>query len=172
MATNFKRIPLTKHSFTPTRQSSKEVRPIDSDEDETETSASMKPIVLVLAVLVLLGVGTGYILSRGSLSLKFGGKSTTTGSAITSNGSNTKTVGVSDTKTFSDSATGTVQAGGIDGEGTHQLVREGGPSQTVYLISSVVDLDQFIGKKVKVWGQTIAAKKAAWLMDVGKVEQQ
>jgi hypothetical protein len=49
-------------------------------------------------------------------------------------------------------------------------VREGGPSQTAYLVSSVIDLDSYAGKKVKVWGETFAAKKVSWLMDVGKIE--
>jgi hypothetical protein len=35
-----------------------------------------------------------------------------------------------------------------------------------------VDLDKYVGKKVKVFGQTLAAQKAAWLMDVGRVELQ
>ena len=71
---------------------------------------------------------------------------------------------------FKDTATGMLQAGGIDGEGTHHLLREGGESQTVYLFSSSLDLDLFIGRKVQVWGQTFAAQKAGWLMDVGRVK--
>lgn len=73
-------------------------------------------------------------------------------------------------KVLRDSAEGTLESGGIDGEGTHKLIRPGGVSQTVYLTSSLLDLEQYIGKKVKVWGETFAAKKAGWLMDVGKVE--
>lgn len=80
-----------------------------------------------------------------------------------------KEVGVKDTTTFRDSAQGVIQKGGLNGDGTHQLVREGGPSQTAYLVSSIVDLDQFVGKKVEVWGETFKAQKAAWLMDVGRV---
>lgn len=118
----------------------------------------------VYGLLVLLGIGTGYMLSR-------------TGGTLSTNKKpmmiNTGTVaGVTDEKTFKDSAVGTVEKGGINGEGTHKLTREGGVSQTAFLISSVVDLDQYIGKKVKVWGQTFAAEKAAWLMDVGKIEIQ
>jgi len=70
---------------------------------------------------------------------------------------------------FKDSAEGVLEKGGIDGEGTHHLVREGGPSQTAYLTSSVLDLDLFVGKKIKVEGETFAAQKAGWLMDVGLV---
>jgi hypothetical protein len=31
-------------------------------------------------------------------------------------------------------------------------------------------LNEFVGKKVRVWGETHAGKKAGWLMDVGRVE--
>ena len=71
---------------------------------------------------------------------------------------------------FKDSATGVVEANGIDGEGTHRLLREGGESQTAHLTSSVVDLDMFIGRKVEVWGETFDSEKAGWLLDVGRVK--
>jgi len=137
------------------------IEPIDGKE-KGERSMNIKPQRVVLAVyvvLVLLGVGTGYLLSR-------------SGAAGPSVIQTDKVSGSTDTKTFKDSAEGTIEKDGAAGEGTHQLVRDGGPSQTVTLISSVVDLDLFAGKKVKVWGQTMAAKKVAWLMDVGKVELQ
>ncbi len=121
-------------------------------------------IIAVYGVLVLLGVGTGYLLSRTTGAMISGDKP-----GIIKTG---KVAGISDTKTFKDSAEGTIEKGGLGSEGTHKLIRDGGPSQTVYLISSAVDLDEYAGKKVKVWGQTMAAKKAAWLMDVGKVELQ
>lgn len=124
---------------------------------------SARIIVGVYVVLVLLGIGTGYLLSHSNI----------TGVGVKPGIVNTaKVSGSTDTTTFKDSATGVIQKGGTDGEGTHQLIRDGGPSQTVTLMSSVVDLDQYVGKKVKVFGQTMAAQKAAWLMDVGRVELQ
>jgi hypothetical protein len=92
----------------------------------------------------------------------------TTGTKI--DDSSGKKAGVEDAKSFRDSAEGVIEAGGTNGEGTHKLVRDGGPSQTAYLISSVVDLDSYVGKKVKVWGETMGAQKVSWLMDVGKIE--
>ncbi len=141
------------------------VQSIDTrDPDAIKAGISMKKTIFaVYIVLIVLGVGTGYLLSRGTGSSK---NAPVTGSMLTTGSA----VGISDETTFKDSAEGTIEAGGADGEGTHKLIRDGGPSQTVYLISSVVDLDEFIGKKVKVWGQTQAAKSVAWLMDVGKVE--
>jgi len=69
-----------------------------------------------------------------------------------------------------DQAEGTVKAGGIDGEGTHHLVRKGGEDQYVYLTSSTVDLSLVENKKVAVWGKTYAAKTAGWLMDICYLE--
>lgn len=69
-----------------------------------------------------------------------------------------------------DKAEGTVKAGGIDGEGTHHLVRKGGKDQYVYLTSSTVDLSLVENKKVAVWGKTYAAKIAGWLMDICYLE--
>ena len=137
------------------------VKRIDPAIDKT----MKKTIILVYVVLALVGVGTGFLLSR-TVAPKKSASTTVTSKTI-----KTDTVaGSTDEKTFKDSATGKIEKGGLDGEGTHNLVRDGGPSQTIYLISSVVDLDEYIGKNVKIWGQTQAAKKAAWLMDVGKIE--
>lgn len=124
-----------------------------------------KVAVMVYVILVLLGIGTGYLLSRNT-KLAGGAVGETQGGMIKTE----KIEGLADTKTFKDSAEGTIEKGGINGEGTHKLIREGGPSQTAYLVSSVVDLDAYVGKKVKIWGETFAAQKAAWLMDVGKIE--
>ena len=95
-----------------------------------------------------------------------GSGGSTTGTA----GTRGNIVGSTDEKTFKDTATGILRSGGLNGDGTHKLIREGGPSQTVYLTSSVVDLDQFVGKKVQVWGETNKGQKAAWLMDVGRIK--
>ncbi|MFZ2153361.1 MAG: hypothetical protein WAV41_04940 [Microgenomates group bacterium] len=73
-------------------------------------------------------------------------------------------------KTYKDSATGTVEKGSINGEGTHILIRAGGASQRASLISSSVDLDLFIGKKVEIKGETNASTKTSWLLDVGSIK--
>lgn len=130
-----------------------------------------KPLPLVKMfvgiVIVLLGVGSGYILSQKlNLGLPFESSNSQTPKVVQTQ----KTVGSTDVKTFRDNATGVIQKNGTDGEGTHKLIREGGESQTASLTSSIVDLDLFVGKKVKVWGETFKGQKAAWLMDVGKIE--
>jgi hypothetical protein len=142
------------------------VRPLDETEEETK---EIKPVVYgVFIALVVLGVITGFVLSRNANS----NVKLTTGSEVTETADGKKAVGMNDSKTFKDTATGTVEAGGFEGEGTHKLIREGGDDQTMYMISSVVDLDEFIGQKVTVWGQTMAARNVSWLMDIGKVQTE
>lgn len=122
-------------------------------------------VLVVLLVFVAGGIYGGYFLShQGVASL---GKASPQSSSAIQKGS---VYGTNDTTTFKDTATGTVANGGIEGEGQFHLVRPGGDSQNVYMTSSLVDLSLFVGKKVKVWGQTQTAKKAGWLMDVGRVE--
>lgn len=78
--------------------------------------------------------------------------------------------GSQDQNAFKDSAQGYLVKGGLEGEGSHHILRAGGVTQTVYLTSSVTDLDALEGMEVKVWGDTFKAQKAGWLMDVGRVE--
>ena len=144
-------------------QSTEQVPVVHQMEAEKHSSLPL-PFLILGILLIFAGVATGYMLSSRSSS------STTSSSGSLSSSGGKKVFGAPDAKAFTDQAEGTLEKGGIDGEGTHKLIRPGGDSQTVYLTSSVVDLDQFAGKKVKVWGQTFSAKKAAWLMDVGRVE--
>jgi hypothetical protein len=122
-------------------------------------------LIAGVVVIVALGILTGWFLSGRTSLLGSSGKQAAPGAQAGPN-----EAGLADEKTFSDTATGTLEAGGIAGEGTHHLTRDGGPSQNVYLTSTVIDMDSFVGKKVQVWGQTISARKAGWLMDVGKIK--
>lgn len=90
--------------------------------------------------------------------------------AETGNIKNGDVFGSADASAFKDSAQGYLEIGGLNEEGSHKLLRTGGSSQTVYLTSSVTDLDKFNGMEVKVWGETQAGNKVGWLMDVGRVE--
>jgi len=125
-----------------------------------------KKLFIFLIIAVAVGIMTGYILgNKGS-----GGNALTSGFVDSSTISKGTIVGSNDTKTFKDTAIGSLKNGGINGEGQFHLVRPGGDSQNVYLVSSSVDLAKFVGKKIKVWGQTQTAQYAGWLMDVGRVE--
>lgn len=138
------------------------IKPMTETFNENKTASNKGGIFIIIIFFgVFLGVISGFGLSNFNVNAN-----RTTGEKIQT----AKEVGVNDSKTFKDSAEGKLEKGGVDGEGTHHLVRPGGTSQNVYLTSSVIDLDQFVGKNVKVYGQTFAAKAAGWFMDVGKIE--
>lgn len=124
----------------------------------------LKLFLGIIVLVVLFGAATGYILSKtnpsqSSASLVIG----------------TPKTAQQDSKTFRDFAEGVIKAKPqlTDPqdyvEGTHLLERQG--AVPVALTSSVVDLSQYEGKKVKVFGETQKALKEGWLMDVGKVEE-
>ncbi|MEI6690947.1 MAG: hypothetical protein WCL07_04335 [bacterium] len=141
----------------------------------SSTSFQTLPIFKIfLVLLAVVGVTSGVIFAKSRLA----NSSTNSGSeASTANlpqDPNALKVGTTygskDESNFPDQAEGVLVAGGVSGEGSHHLVRPGGVSQNVYLSSSVVDLDTVIGTKVQVWGQTMGAKKAGWLIDVGRLK--
>jgi len=118
----------------------------------------------ILAVALLGGVGTGYILASTE-------KNTDSITPAILDGDKPKTA-LQDNRTFRDFAEGTITARTNTNEyseGTHFLTREG--QVPVALTSSVIDLSEYEGKKVKVYGETQKAIKQGWLMDVGKVEE-
>lgn len=148
------------------------------------TSPQLKPTsnlfnIKIIALIATVGLVAGYFLSR-----------TTKENTLTTNSSSGsqsseiipiesvtsakdlvvgKVYGNAE-KTFKDIATGTVEKGSINGEGTHILNRPGGSTQRASLTSSAVDLDLFVGKKVEVKGETNASNKTSWLLDVGSVK--
>jgi len=114
-----------------------------------------------VAVAVVIGAVIGFGLTR--LNKKTASNGVTTKDTAQS-------AGIVDKKTFKDSVEGILREGGIDGEGNFHIERPGGVSQNAYLTSSTVDLSNYVGKRVKVWGQTFSGQTAGWLMDVGLVE--
>jgi len=139
---------------------------------EKTMAKSSHTIGLIIAALIAIvaGVGTGYGSSK--LYAKNQGLPTGEIQTVATTGSiNAGDVfGSSDTSNFKDSAKGYLEAGGLDNEGTHHLLREGGPSQTVYLTSSVTDLSKLEGMEVEIWGETFKGQTAGWLMDVGRIQ--
>lgn len=125
-----------------------------------------KKTIIIFAVVVLLGIGSGFVFASGRSS-----KVVQVGTGTNLSTIKAGTVfGSPDTKAFGDPATGVLKKGGIEGEGAYHLERPGGASQNVYLTSSVLDLSQLVGRKVKVWGETNTAQTAGWLMDVGRAQ--
>lgn len=168
---------------TPEAQPSPQPRPLEPQQDrvfdyrphpqgvQPMRKKNTNAIFFILSFLVILGgIGTGFGVS------KLRAKSTTVSSltgeqqvarSSIKNGQVFGTESISDT--FDETA-GYLEEGGIDGEGSHKLLRPGGPSQTVYLTSSQVDLDQFVEMEIKVWGETQSGQKAGWLMDAHRIE--
>lgn len=127
------------------------------------------PKLPLVVVAIVLGVASGFALYK-----LLPTNPTTTG--VTADGQLTggikvgDVVGNADEQTFRDHAEGVIEKGTLSGEGSHSLIREGGPSKTANLTSSVIDLDQFDGARVEVWGETFSALKSGWLMDVGRIK--
>ncbi len=137
--------------------------------EQSETKNNKLKNVIIYLVLIIFGIGTGYGINTFTNKTK---TTTNTTNVKTESESNDTTgaSGIKDEKTFKDSAEGLLKEGGIDGEGQFHLERAGGESQNVYLTSSTIDLSKYVGKKVKVWGQTFSSQKAGWLMDVGLIK--
>lgn len=136
----------------------------DFKEEKKGSSMFSIKVIIILIVAAVLGVGTGYFFAGSSQAIS--GDSVKNSSQVQTG----QKYGVSNTKAFKDSAEGVLKKGGLDGEGEYHLERPGGKSQNVYLTSSAVDLSLFVNRKIKVRGETFAAQKAGWLMDVGQVE--
>ncbi len=157
-------------------QSAKKESTFNSQSEETKmkTGITRKTITIGVAVVLLLGVGTGlagaYLTTRGSGVAVVSPENQKTAQEVENAVRVGAVFGVPDEKTFRDDTSGILIKGGLDGEGSHTLLRPGGESQNVYLTSSVVDLDQFEGHEIRIWGETFKGQKAGWLMDVGRVE--
>lgn len=132
---------------------------------------SKKSLLILVVIAIVAGVGSGYALNNSFGKNTSGMPATSEVKQVSDDAIKDGAVfGSADADTFKDSAQGYLEAGGLDGEGSHKLLRIGGETQTVYLTSSVVDLDKLIGMEVKVAGETFKGQKAGWLMDVGRVE--
>ncbi len=141
---------------------------------QLKASRPLPLFTLAIVILAIVGVVGGVYLAKSRLSnspVSPNGTSTNTNIPTDQGSIKVGTVyGSKDESNFPDHAEGVLVAGGVGGEGSHHLVRVGGASQNVYLSSSVVDLDTVINARVEVWGQTMGAKKAGWLIDVGRLK--
>lgn len=140
-----------------------------------QTSTSTNKFLFPLLIIVFLGLGiySGILLksSKASGGSLVGGSLSGIQAEIPESGVKVGDIfGSPDEKAFNTTATGVLDKGGLNGEGTHKLVRPGGVSQTVYLTSSVIDLDQLVNHQVTIWGETFKGQKAGWLMDVGRAK--
>lgn len=138
---------------------------------EAPKNSKLSKIIPLVVLIILIGAG---ILSGLILSSRAKNKVIQQAAAIDEsklNPEQKKSVQV----VTRDSAEGTIEKNDDykeTAQGQWKLIRPGGTSQTAYLTSSYMDLDQYVGKKVKVFGETLGTDKVGWLMDVAKVEVQ
>ena len=148
-------------------------KPVDKTFNPLKTPDIPKfvyPIVIVGAIMVGFAASRFFPSQSGSVSPEESLVANQAAQIVEGEEVKTGVVYGNTSQTFSDSATGVVKKGGVNGEGTHTLDREGGADQNAALTSSVVDLDLFIDKKVEVKGETNASRKAGWFMDVGSIK--
>lgn len=140
-------------------------------EDNSGDDLPMKNTLIIFALIIVLGIVTGF-----GFSYFTGGSSKATnvksGESMSGGKDVVESAGIADPETFTDSAEGTLEKKSKDDPqvGNYKLVRPGGEDQTAFLTSSTVDLSEFVGKKVRVYGETFASDEVGWLMDVGFIE--
>ena len=138
-------------------------------------------------LVVVLGVTTGWFLAG----TKDTGKNVDNNAQVNSKGE-VEEAGIGDEKSYGSTVEGVLKKGGIKGEGTHFIVKRlcniwRGKlinnnliftlTRTAVLVFLFINLFQnffcqqsFVDKKVTVWGETISAKYAGWMIDVGKIK--
>jgi len=140
-------------------------------------SVTIKPLVII--IFIFSGIFVGFWLSRllpttnNQLSSSDSVTSEKAISADTISGKENVEINKlygNTQKTFKDSALGVIKKGGINGEGTHYLEREGGVTQRAALTSSTLDLDLFVDRQVEIHGETNSSTKTSWFLDVGSIK--
>ncbi|MDD4938173.1 MAG: hypothetical protein PHX34_04155 [Candidatus Shapirobacteria bacterium] len=140
-----------------------------------KVSYSKKTTIIIIVIVTVFAITSGFWISRfwpsqTAVSLSDLESNTVGSSAVDAESLKVGVIYGNIEKTFQDTATGVIEKGNINGEGTHILNRDGGVSQRASLISSTIDLDLFVGKKVELKGETNASTKTAWLIDVGNIK--
>lgn len=148
-------------------------QPLPKNEPQMSTSKNSFASILPFVIVILFGLFAGAMLKANlgkvSSSNSLGGANIQ--ATIPTSGVKVGDVyGSASEESFKDKVTGVIDKGGSNGEGTHKLLRPGGATQTVYLTSSVIDLDLLVGSQVTIWGETFKGQKVGWLMDVGRAK--
>ena len=131
----------------------------------TFSMTSRFKLVVGVVAIIFMGSLTGFVLSRGKTA-----KATKEGSISPDLIKASNEAGYKDTKLFESIVTGIVKKGGLFGDGTHSLIKDSNPKNPAALLSSVVDLDEYVDRHVQVWGRSQKGLKAAWLLEVGRIK--
>jgi hypothetical protein len=159
--------PLTQEPTRPKEVIPQVQKPIMTKMPENKLKSTLMPVAIGVLV-VITGIATGWFTASPRAGSESGSVKMASSVSSVGDKENSDEAGIADEE--SDTAEGTLKEGGIDGEGTHYLDRDAGPDKYVYLTSTVLNLDSFEGKKIQVWGDTMAGRSAGWLMDVTKVK--
>lgn len=125
-----------------------------------------KTLFLAVTLPIALGVITGAYLGGKGYWNKVTYRQVTGKTVVVAVG---QEYGVSDQKSIRDSAIGLLVDSDNKTKGTHRLVR-GADALTVYLTSSTIDLNQFLGRGMQIWGETFQRENVGWFMDVTKLK--
>ena len=175
----------TAKDTTPTKKTDAQVKTPEetivheiSVEDTPPEDMLMKNVMIIFALVIVVGIlsgfGASYLGGASNSDATSKASKTASGTETLSGGDDViESAGIADKEAFSDSAEGTLEEKTEEDfleEGSFKLIRPGGDSQTVHLTSSTVDMSEFTGKQVRVYGETFASEKVGWLMDVGFIE--
>lgn len=125
-----------------------------------------RKLFLVVTLPIALGIITGVLVGGESYFTRVTYKDVSGKLVVLASG---QEVGVNDKKSTRDNAIGLLVKSDDSIKGTHKLMR-GADALTVYLTSSTMDLGQFAGRGVQVWGETFQRKGIGWFMDVTKLK--
>lgn len=146
-------------------------------DDSSQTGRGSNSFIILLVIsffVIAAGSGTGYILANLDSTAQVASDNPAQSSSPegTTRVAKTGEEGINDDELFPDEAEGELKLndGSLSKEGTHMLIREGGPDKTAFLTSSVIDLTKYEGKRVTVKGQTLSSQTAGWFMDVGWIK--
>ena len=146
----------------------REVEPITQPLNKKSSASKINKVIPLILILLIIAAG-----AISGLFLSSTGRKDESKSAVSEQEELTPEVQQSFNQTFRDEAEGKIEKNDeLDkyAQGTHKLIRPGGEAQTAYITSTVLDLDEYVGKNVKVFGETFGSSQVGWLMDVGKVE--
>lgn len=126
-----------------------------------ESNKDKSVIISTVVLAMVLGIGSGMGLYNSDI---FASNSNATEEQITEN----ENIDV-DESMLQEQVFGTLNEGGVNGEGTHHIETEQGK---VALLSTSIYLDPFAGKQVTVWGLSVGSPNVDWLIDVAKIKVQ
>ena len=121
-----------------------------------------RKLFLIITLPIALGIFTGAYFGGQDLFKKVVYKDVSGKSLVLAKG---QEVGSNDKKSTRDSAIGLLVNSDDLIKGTYMLVR-GSDALTVYLTSSTIDLSQFVGLGIQIWGETFQRENVGWFMDV------